>query len=187
MPRAVGFAKAILTRRKQFINIVSAFCWWIWGTFQYASCSRIKLWPFPQACRPKLSHLMVVFSLNLPHIYDFSTSFWEGWRAGNASQLPRVPVGGRQMSDHMLILDIRSLVVHWVTVGRKTDVCSSKSCTVLFLAEFCVLLWVLTLPCWNGDNVMVLGQEQRTMQIWWQEKRKGNSLSLMENKGQWTA
>lgn len=129
-----------------------------------------------------------VFSLTLPYIYDFSTSFSEGWRAGNASQVPENPVGG--MPNVRSYSDIGYQILWWLTElqsGESQKFVSQSLAQSCFVAEFCVLLWVLTLPSWNGDNVMVLGQEHGITQIWWQEKRKGNSLSLVENNRQWTA
>lgn len=54
-----------------------------------------------------------VFSLTLPYIYDFSTSFSEGWRAGNASQVPENPVG--RMPNVRSYSDIGYQILWWLT------------------------------------------------------------------------
>lgn len=107
-PVLLVLLKPILTRRKQeFINIVSLFCWWIWGAFEYASCSRIKLWPFPQTSRTKPSHFMVYFPW-LCHIFMILELHFE---KHEELEMPlsflKFQWVGCQMSDHMPILDIR--------------------------------------------------------------------------------
>lgn len=106
-PVLLVLLKPILTRRKQeFINIVSVFCWWIWGAFKYASCSRIKLWPFLQTSRTKPSHFMVYFPW-LCHVFMILGPHFE---KDEELEMPlsflKFQRMGCQMSDHMLILDI---------------------------------------------------------------------------------